>query len=138
MAFVDHRWNSHFSSALGYSRVDIDNSNLQAGKAFRSGQYALVNLLWTPLPNVMAGGELQYAHRDNKDGAFDADDFRLQFSMRYSFSQRMTAPKSRPRAALIEHEMTAVASLHETIVQMRFVVDRYKILRRAAATRRHC
>jgi len=90
LAFVDHRWNSHFSSALGYSRVDIDNSELQTGKAFRSGQYALGNLLWTPLPNVMAGGELQYAHRDNKDGLFDADDVRLQLSVRYSFSQRMT------------------------------------------------
>ena len=92
VAFVDHRWDSHFSTALGYSRVDIDNSDLQAGTAFRSGQYALMNLLWTPLPNVVAGGEVQYAHRHDKDGVFDADDFRLQFSVRYSFSQKFNAP----------------------------------------------
>ena len=88
VGFLDHRWNSTLTTAIGYSRVDIDNSDLQAGTAFKSGQYALLNLLWTPVPNVMAGGEFQYAHRDNKDGGFHADDYRLQFSLKYSFSQK--------------------------------------------------
>jgi hypothetical protein len=60
---------------------------LQTEQAFNSGQYALVNLLWTPVPNVMAGGEFQYAHRDDK-GSFHANDYRLEFSVRYSFSQK--------------------------------------------------
>jgi hypothetical protein len=86
--YLDHKWTSKWSTAIGYSRVDIDNSDLQAGTAFKSGQYASLNLLFQPLPNVMAGGEFQYAHRDNKDGAFHADDYRLQFSVKYSFSQK--------------------------------------------------
>jgi len=87
VGFLDHRWTEHFTSAIGYSRVDIDNSDLQTDQAFKSGPYALVNLLWPPVPNVMAGGEFQYAHRDNK-GSFHANDYRLEFSVRYSFSQK--------------------------------------------------
>ena len=53
-----------------------------------AGQYALANLIWTPVPNMMAGGELQWARRDNFSGDFHADDFRLQFAIRYSFAQK--------------------------------------------------
>lgn len=87
-AFLDHRWNSRFTSSLGYSRVDIDNSDLQTPAAFKSGQYALANVMWTPIPNMMAGGEFQWAHRDNNGNGFHFDDYRLQVSLRYSFSQQ--------------------------------------------------
>lgn len=99
VAYLDHRWNSRFTSALGYSRVDIDNSNLQAPTAFKSGQYASANLLFTPVANVMAGGELQYAHRDNFGGGFHADDFRFQFSLKYSFSQKFGGGSHEPITA---------------------------------------
>lgn len=99
MGYLDHKWSSHFSSSIGYSRVDIDNSDLQAGSAFKSGQYASVNIMWTPVPNVMAGGEYQYAHRDNKDGVFHADDSRLQFSLKYSFSQKFGGGTHEPVTA---------------------------------------
>jgi hypothetical protein len=89
-AFLDHTWNCQLSSAIGYSRVDIDNSDLQAQTALHIGQYALFNLLWTPLPNVMAGGELQWAHRNNLGGDFHASDYRLELSLKYSFSQAFT------------------------------------------------
>jgi len=88
VAFVDHRWSERLTTAIGYSRVDIDNSDLQAPTAFRAGQYALANLIWTPVPNMMAGGELQWARRDNFGERFHADDFRLQFAIRYSFAQK--------------------------------------------------
>ncbi len=86
-AYLDHRWNSRFTSAIGYARVDIDNSDGQAGDAFKSGQYASTNLLWSPLPNIMMGGEFQWAHRQNHFDGFSSDDYRLQFSFKYSFSQ---------------------------------------------------
>ena len=86
--YIDQRWNSRFTTAIGYARVDIQNSDLQTGTAFRKGQYASVNLLWTPVPNVMMGGEFQWAQRSNKDGAFHPNDYRLQFSAKYSFSQK--------------------------------------------------
>ena len=98
VGFLDHRWTEHFTSAIGYSRVDIDNSNLQTDQAFKSGQYALVNLLWTPVPNVMAGGEFQYAHRNDK-GSFNANDFRLEFSVKYSFSQKFGGTAHEPVTA---------------------------------------
>jgi len=85
--YIDHNWNSRFSSTIGYSRVDIDNSDLQASNAYRSGQYASTNLLWTPVPNVLMGGEFQWGQRRNKSNGFTFDDYRLQFSFKYSFSQ---------------------------------------------------
>ena len=99
VAFIDHRWAEHFTSAIGYSRVDIDNSDLQAPTAFKSGQYALVNLVWTPVANVSAGGELQWARRENFKGDFSASDYRLQLSIKYRFSQEFGSPTVRAMGA---------------------------------------
>jgi hypothetical protein len=91
VAFLDHRWNSKLTTAVGWSLVNIDNSDAQAPTAFHQGNYAILNLLWTPVPSVMMGGEFQYANRENFDDdftQFDSNDFRLQFSFRYSFSQK--------------------------------------------------
>ena len=88
VAYLDHNWNSRWSSSVGYSRVQIDNSDLQAPSAFRSGQYASANLLCTPATNVLMGGEFQWARRRNFSDGFTADGYRLQFSLKYSFSQK--------------------------------------------------
>ena len=88
VAYLDHQWTPAYSTSIGYSRVDIDNSDLQSETAFKSGQYASVNLLWTPHPKVLFGGEFQWAHRDNFGGGFHADDYRIQVSAKYSFSQK--------------------------------------------------
>jgi hypothetical protein len=85
--YLDHTWNDHFTSAIGYSRVDIDNSNLQLPEAFKIGQYASTNLLWTPVKNVLIGGEFQWGYRQNHSDGFTFNDYRLQFSAKYSFSQ---------------------------------------------------
>ena len=60
VAFLDHTWNDKFSTAIGYSQTDIDNSEAQSPDAYHRGKYALGNLLYTPVPNVMIGGELQW------------------------------------------------------------------------------
>jgi hypothetical protein len=52
--YLDHNWNSTWSTAAGYALVDISNSNAQAANAYRKGQYASVNLLSTPAKNVLA------------------------------------------------------------------------------------
>jgi hypothetical protein len=85
--FYDHYWNTKWSSTIGYSRVDIDNSSGQAPSAFKSGQYALLNFLHYPVPDVMIGGEFQWGMRENNSDGFTSDDFRVQVSFRYSFSQ---------------------------------------------------
>ena len=64
-AFVDHNWSSRWTSAVGYSMQDNDNREGPDADAFRRGHYALGNLLYTPVPNVMVGGELQWGRREN-------------------------------------------------------------------------
>jgi hypothetical protein len=86
VAFLDHNWNKVWTTSIGYSRVTIDNSNLQAPDAFRIGDYGTLNLLSAPLPNVLIGGEFQWGRRENFSDGFHVNDFRLQFSFKYSFS----------------------------------------------------
>ena len=97
MAFYDHSWSEKFTSSVGYSMYSIDNSSGQTASAFKRGDYALANLLYYPIPNLMYGVELQYGKRTNKgDGQTDTvdgtlrniesfDDVRVQFSIKYTF-----------------------------------------------------
>lgn len=87
--FLDHKFNDQFSSAIGYSRQDNDNTDAQAPSAFKVGQYALGNLLYYPAPNVMFGGELQWGRRENFSDGFQSDGFKLQFSFKYNFSWKL-------------------------------------------------
>jgi outer membrane DcaP-like protein len=88
-AYLDHSWSSTWTSSAGYARVDVDNSNAQAPTAFKVGQYASANLLTTPVPNVMMGGEFQWARRENFSDGWITNDYRLQFSFKYSFSAKV-------------------------------------------------
>lgn len=85
VAFLDHNWSSRWSTAVGYSMLDIDNSEGQSPNAFNEGHYALVNLLHTPAKNVMVGGEFQWGKRENFSDGFSSDDYRIQFSVKYNF-----------------------------------------------------
>ena len=87
VAFLDHSWNERFSSSVGYSMIDIDNSELQTASAFKRGQYALGNLLYYPVPGVMTGVELQWGDRENFEDGFSSDIFKVQVSFRYNFSR---------------------------------------------------
>jgi hypothetical protein len=87
--FLDHSWNAKFTSAVGYSRQDIDNTNGQAPAAFKIGQYALGNLLYTPVSNAMVGGELQWGRRTNFSDGFSSDGLKLQFAFKYNFSYKL-------------------------------------------------
>jgi nucleoside-specific outer membrane channel protein Tsx len=89
VAFVDHTWNSMFTSTFGYSMTDIDNSEAQAPNAYRRGHYALGNVLYTPVPNVMLGGEFQWGRRENFSDGFHSDGVKLQFSFKYNFSYKV-------------------------------------------------
>lgn len=90
VAFLDHNWNKRFSTAIGYSMLNIDNSNGQLPSAFHRGHYGLGNLLYYPVENVMIGGELQWGRRENFLDGFASDDVRIQFSFRYNFSKKFS------------------------------------------------
>ena len=86
VAFLDHNWNKKFSTCIGYSYLNIDNTDGQLASDFNQGHYGLVNLLYYPVPGVMAGGEFQYGKRKNFSDGFSADDYRIQLSFKYNFS----------------------------------------------------
>ena len=85
VAFVDLNWNDEWTSSVGYSMIDIDNSNAQTDAAFKKGQYALANILYHPTPAVFLGPEVQWGKRENFRDGFTSDDFRIQFSAKYNF-----------------------------------------------------
>jgi hypothetical protein len=89
VAFLDHTWNAKFSSTIGYSMQDVDNTEAQAPNAFRRGQYALGNLWYYPVPNVSVAGELQWGRRENFSDGFSSDGIKVQFSFKYNFSWKL-------------------------------------------------
>jgi len=86
VAFLDHRWNEEYSSAVGYSLADHDNLEGQTPSSYKRGHYLLFNLLYTPVPNVMMGGEFQWGRRENFTDGFTSDGVKIQFSFKYNFS----------------------------------------------------
>jgi hypothetical protein len=89
VAFLDHSWSPQYSTSIGYSMTDIDNSEGQAPDAYKTGHYVLGNILYYPVPNVMFGGELQWGRRENFSDGFHSDGLKLQFSFKYNFSYRL-------------------------------------------------
>jgi len=87
VSFLDHTWSERFSTAAGYSMVDIENSNGQSADAYHQGHYALANLLYYPVKNVMMGSEFQFGRRINYKDGFNYNDYRLQFSFKYNYSK---------------------------------------------------
>jgi len=85
LAFYDRTWSNKWTSTVGYSFVNITNSNGQAPDAFKRGHYALVNILYHPTSNVLMGPELQWGRRENNSDGWSYDDFRVQFSAKYNF-----------------------------------------------------
>jgi hypothetical protein len=89
VAFLDHNWNSRLSTAIGYSGQWNDNTSGQSPDSFQNGHYALGNLLYSPIPNVMVGGEFQWGRRENFTDGFSSDAVKIQFSFKYNFSAKI-------------------------------------------------
>ena len=102
VAFLDHTWNEKFSTAIGYSMLNIDNTDGQSFDAYHRGQYALANIAYYPVPNLMMGAELQWGNRENFNNLIEtsgnqyptdylktADIIKVQFTFKYNFSHKM-------------------------------------------------
>jgi hypothetical protein len=87
VAFLDHTWSRRFTSSMGYSLVNITNSEAQLPSAFHQGDYALANLLYHPLKNVTMGSEFQFGRRVNFSDGFNVNDYRIQVSFKYDWSK---------------------------------------------------
>ena len=84
--YIDHRWNEKLSSSAGISAVEIQNSDAQSVNAFRSGKYASVNLLYTPIPNLLAGTEIIWINRHNFNDGWSSSSTKIQISVKYRFA----------------------------------------------------
>ncbi len=87
VAFLDQKWSDKWTSSIGYSSFDINNTETAAPSTFKKGQYIVGNLLYNPTPNAMMGVELQYTTRENESDGWDTDMMKIQFSFKYNFSQ---------------------------------------------------
>ena len=55
VAFLDLNWNERWTSTVGYSYMDIDNTDAMDADSFKKGQYALANILYHPAPGFFLG-----------------------------------------------------------------------------------
>jgi hypothetical protein len=87
--YLDHNWSSKWSTSIGYSSLWMSNTSFQTPDAFHEGQYATANLVCTPFKNFLTGGEFQFGRRTNMSNGYHANDYKLQFTFRYSWDFRV-------------------------------------------------
>ena len=87
--FLDHTFNPKYSTTVGYSWQENDNTEGQSPSAFRTGHYFLANLMHYPAKGVMLGGEYQWGRRENFSDGFSSDGSKVQFSFKYNFSWKL-------------------------------------------------
>jgi hypothetical protein len=88
LSFAEVEWNQKLKSSIGYSRLTIRNADLQAPDAFQKGQYALINLRYYPVENVMIGIEYQYGRRDNHGDGLSSAANKIQCAFKFNFSNK--------------------------------------------------
>ncbi|HEX5112667.1 MAG TPA: DcaP family trimeric outer membrane transporter [Saprospiraceae bacterium] len=87
--FMEFDWCDNLSSSMGYSVLQIENTDLQSPNAFRRGHYGLFNIRWLPADNVLLGIEYQYGRRDNFKDGFNSTGNKIQCSFEYHFSKAL-------------------------------------------------
>lgn len=87
MAYYEHSWNERWTSSAGYSRTQVSNRSFQRPDAYHSGEYVSGNVLFTPVKNMLVGGEFLWGRR--VDNNFNTGvDYRFQISLKYTFSSK--------------------------------------------------
>jgi hypothetical protein len=89
-SFVEIAWTKSLQTSVGYSMLQIKNSDLQSSNAFRRGQYGLINLRYYPVDKVMLAIEYQYGRRDNFSDGFHSIDNKIQLEFEFNFSRLFT------------------------------------------------
>jgi hypothetical protein len=70
--------------------LKIENSDLQSIRAFKSGQYGLINFRYHPVTNLVLAIEYQYGRRDNFSDGFYSTGNKIQLSFEFLFSKKFT------------------------------------------------
>jgi len=92
-AFVDHFWSEKASTTIGYSMIDMDLDEDSDSSAFKTGGYALGNIMFYPAPSVMWGVEVQYGSRENFKDGWDYSAVKVQASFKYNFGHTLYRKK---------------------------------------------
>ena len=85
VAFYDRTWNDKWTSTIGYSMVDIDNSDGQAADAFKTGPLRPRQPALLPDLELLPGPRGPVGQARELRGRLHVDDFRIQFSAKYNF-----------------------------------------------------
>jgi hypothetical protein len=93
VAFADINWCKKLSSSIGYSSTTITNSDGQSANAFHQGDFVEANLVYYPVKNVMTGVEFQWIDRKNNSDGFISSATKINFSLKYNFSNTFYAKK---------------------------------------------
>ena len=86
--FAEIKWTKTLESSVGYSMLKIENSDLQSVRAFKRGQYGLINFRYHPVTNMILAIEYQYGRRDNFSDGFYSTGNKIQLSFEFLFSQK--------------------------------------------------
>ena len=70
VAFLDHNWNEKFTSTRRLLAHRHRQHRGSGGECVQDRTVRARNLLYTPVPNVMVGGELQWGRRENFSDGF--------------------------------------------------------------------
>src|SRR5271170_158200 len=92
VSFLDHTWSERFTSSIGYSLLNISNSDAELPSDYHQGDYAVANLLYHPIPRVTMGSEFQFGRRLNFSDGFNTNDYRLQFSFKFDWEKSFKSP----------------------------------------------
>jgi len=84
LAYYNHWWTDQWSSTIGFSQHQQDNTAGQTATAFKRGSYGNLNVLYYPWKNITTGLEFVWGELEQKDGQ-SATDYRLQFSTKVTF-----------------------------------------------------
>jgi hypothetical protein len=83
-AYYDIGWSERYTSTIGYSSTQVDNTSFQTGSAFHKGEYASTNFIVRPSKDMFYGIEYLWGRRSDNGGASGTDQ-RVQLSWRYKF-----------------------------------------------------
>jgi hypothetical protein len=84
-AYYDIGWSEKYTSTIGYSVTQVDNTSFQTGGAFHKGEYASTNFIIRPAKDMFYGIEYLWGKRtDNNDSS--GTDQRVQVSFHYNFA----------------------------------------------------
>jgi DcaP outer membrane protein len=85
LLYYNRTWNERWTSSIGYSEHRQWTLSGQTDDAFEVGQYANVNVLYHPTPDMLVGPELIWGRRENRNGD-SGNDTRIQVSFKYNFA----------------------------------------------------